>query len=344
METAQVTSSYVHVQRSLDLIGRSYGGLMVPPDESIQKGFFFHRITDAVVQWLIAAQTPTLGALLAKDEVAVGTIFCHTGLFFCRGMSAYLQGKRKALPDVYAKLEDFSPGLTLIATANPDHLTSVSASDHLAGQRRLFFAGVISGVSNREIEARPIIIGMVVQGSCSDAVDLGFPAAYSNGELYVSQIDAFSALADVSPPSLEKVGRLKEVPEESVKNAFAEIIGEPFVPKDWGGEMSDLVSTNVSVDGRRMSSAFAFKGPAKFHPLTVADMGKNGDQIFRLFNEPAELVVVQHCHQITSPVRAHMRAFAQWPGRARMFCLINGSDTVKILSAYGKLGFGHQAS
>jgi hypothetical protein len=30
------------------------------------------------------------------------------------------------------------------------------------------------------------------------------------------------------------------VSEDAVKQVFAEIIGEPFVPKDWGGEKSDL--------------------------------------------------------------------------------------------------------
>ncbi|MCS1412289.1 MAG: hypothetical protein M2R45_05495 [Verrucomicrobia subdivision 3 bacterium] len=75
--------------------------------------------------------------------------------------------------------------------------------------------------------------------------------------------------------------------------------------------------------------------------MKMTDLGKNGDQINRLFNEPADLLVLQHCHEITAPVRGTMRAFAQRMGDLRIFCLINGYDTVRLLRAYGKCGFGH---
>jgi hypothetical protein len=97
------------------------------------------------------------------------------------------------------------------------------------------------------------------------------------------------------------------------------------------------------LDGERISTAFAFKGPAKFHPMTNADLGKNGDQINRLFAEPARLLVLQHCHQITSPVRDTMRAFAQQMGNPRLFCLIDGYDTLRVLKAYGKCGLAATA-
>ncbi len=110
-------------------------------------------------------------------------------------------------------------------------------------------------------------------------------------------------------------------------------------PRIGGGELSDLQTTRLTIDGRSIASAFVFKGPSKFKPLTVADLGKNGDQVFRLFSEPVDFVVVQHCHKITSPVRAHMRAFATRFGQQRPFALIDGADTVRILKAYGKCGY-----
>lgn len=131
---------------------------------------------------------------------------------------------------------------------------------------------------------------------------------------------------------------LRAIPEQEIKKAFAEIIGEPTVPKDWSGERSDLFTTWVKLQGRRISTALAFKGPAKFHPMAASDLGKNGDQIDRLFSEPADLLILQHCHDITPPVRGMMRAYAQQMGRPRLFCLINGYDTLRILRAYGKCG------
>ena len=55
---------------------------------------------------------------------------------------------------------------------------------------------------------------------------------------------------------------------------LAEIVSEPFVPKDWGGERSDLRSTRLTIEGRPCAAAFMFKGPAKFKPLTVADSSR----------------------------------------------------------------------
>jgi hypothetical protein len=152
-------------------------------------------------------------------------------------------------------------------------------------------------------------------------------------------IDSFSAIRNEA--QLRKVSdlsTLKTIAESDIKTAFAEIIGEPDVPKDWGGEKSDLFSTRLILDGDRISAAFAFKGPSKFVPMTMAHLGKNGDQIERLFSEPARLLVLQHCHVITPPVRAMMRAFAQQVSNLRLFCLIDGYDTLRLLRAYEKCG------
>lgn len=339
VETARVTSSYVHVQRALDLLGKRYFGRVQAPVDHIGRGAFFSDLTEAVVAYLVSNDVSTLGQLLLAGDLEVGTVFSHTGTFFCRGVSQYLQKKRRAMPDAYSKLDDFRLGLRLEVSINPEHLTSSSAPDHVSGQRRLFLAGIISNVANDIIEARPVLIGLVIPGGgFTEGADLGFHGLHS-GEVFLSQMDQFAAAAAAYAATDKELARLEYTSEDSIKHAFAEVIGEPFVPKDRGDEMSDLTTTNLSVEGKRVTSAFAFKGPAKFHPLTVKDMGKNGDQIFRLFNEPADLVVVQHCHQITSAVRAHMRAFATQPGRVRMFALINGADTCRILRTYQKLGF-----
>jgi hypothetical protein len=81
-----------------------------------------------------------------------------------------------------------------------------------------------------------------------------------------------------------------------------------------------------------------FKGPSKFHPMKLADLGKNGDQINRLYEEPAQLLVLQHCHEVSSAVRKMMLAFANQIGNPRAFCIIDGKDTLRILRAYGKIG------
>ncbi len=156
----------------------------------------------------------------------------------------------------------------------------------------------------------------------------------------IDGIDSFIKVRDAAFSRTKRdLEQLRSVSEREIKKAFAEIIGEPTVPKDWGGERSDLFTSRVVIDGERIPAAFAFKGPAQFKPLTPAGLGKNGDQIDRLFTEPAELLVLQHCHEITPSVRGMMRAYAQQIGNPRLFCLIDGYDSARLLRAYGKCGF-----
>jgi hypothetical protein len=117
-------------------------------------------------------------------------------------------------------------------------------------------------------------------------------------EVTADSIDSFSKIMQQDyRPSKKDLEKLREIPEQQIKQAFAEIIGEPGVPKDWGGERSDLMTTRAILDEERVSTAFAFKGPAKFGPLTIAGLGKNGDQtaclrsqrVFSCFNTAMRL-------------------------------------------------------
>lgn len=131
--------------------------------------------------------------------------------------------------------------------------------------------------------------------------------------------------------------QLSVVPEQQVKEWLAEILGEPSLPNDWGGEQFDLWTDRITIDGTRLRAAFALKGPAKFHPMTVADLGKNGDQISRLAQTVADLLVVQHCHTITAAVEHTLRAFAVDPANPRRYMTIDGYQTVRILRHFGYL-------
>jgi hypothetical protein len=91
-------------------------------------------------------------------------------------------------------------------------------------------------------------------------------------------------------------------------------------------------------DGRALSAAFIFKGPRHKGELHPAGLGKRGDQLVRAFDEPAQLIVVQHCQKIATTVIKQAEALAVQPFRPRRYCLIDGADTYRILRAYEKLG------
>jgi hypothetical protein len=71
--------------------------------------------------------------------------------------------------------------------------------------------------------------------------------------------------------------------------------------------------------------------------MDVKALGKNGDQIDRLFTEPAELLILQHCHQIKPAVVGMMDAYAHDARRLRSYMIIDGADTGRILRSQGLL-------
>lgn len=156
------------------------------------------------------------------------------------------------------------------------------------------------------------------------------------GEVFVEDIAEFARAAevDISDDWLV-MGRISEA---AVKACFADLLGED-APKDWGGEQSDLYSSRIHLNGDRRTAAFLLKGPGNsFRPMKLNHLGKNNDQIVRLSKEPADLLVVQHAHDIEPAVRDTLRAFAMQPGPIRRrYCLIDGKDSFRILKAYGLL-------
>jgi hypothetical protein len=127
--------------------------------------------------------------------------------------------------------------------------------------------------------------------------------------------------------------------EGTIKQGFQKIIGESGTFKDWGGEKSDLFTTRIRLNGKRVSAAIAFKGKATSGKLVPAKMGKNGDQINRLFSEPAYVFLVVYGGQIDSSILAQMQAFAiglAIGGKRVRYGTIDGKDLRRIVSAYPK--------
>jgi hypothetical protein len=302
----------------------------------------FMQLKNAVVAWMSANNPTPLEVLLAQEKLAPGTIITHHSKFFFSGLSKVAEARQKNKPvklaTAYSKLDEWRSRGKLVFEFHDEHLTSNSSWSELAGQNRKFVLGVITDIEGSIIKCAPYVIANIVHTRSPLPGDSG---PWNNHlEVHVSEIESFAQVQIVKEQLTKAfLTPLKNVPEIAIKKAFAEIINEPIVPKDWGGESSDLFSSRVTMHGMQISTAFLFKGPSKFHPMTPADLGKNGDQIGRLFDEPADLLVLQHCHEVTSAVRKQMRAYAQQMGKPRRFCIINGFDTIRILKAYGKCGF-----
>lgn len=154
---------------------------------------------------------------------------------------------------------------------------------------------------------------------------------YDFFENFVEDFDEFSKVKDILIP--DDVEPMKHVSEDSFKQCLAEILGGT-IPNDWGGETSDFYTAHIHLQGKPTTAAFLLKGPARFAPMSLNHLGKNNDQIVRLSKEPAKILFVQHCHDVTPQVRETLRAFAVQPGNARRYCIIDGRDSLRLLKAY----------
>lgn len=147
----------------------------------------------------------------------------------------------------------------------------------------------------------------------------------------IEEIDSFAK----AKKNAKKLGRM---PEARIKKAFARIFGDQGTFTDWGGEKSDLYTTKCRVKGTRRAIAIAFKGHGTGGKLVPSKMGKNGDQIGRLFDEPAEVFLVVYCGQIDSSIVSQMHAFAvakkAFNGNQTYYGVIDDDDLGRIAAGY----------
>ena len=71
--------------------------------------------------------------------------------------------------------------------------------------------------------------------------------------------------------------------------------------------------------------------------MTIAHLGQNGDQVTRLSRSPADILVVQHCHEIRPEVISLLQDAASNFRHVRRFLVLDGYDTYRLLLAIGEL-------
>jgi hypothetical protein len=228
---------------------------------------------------------------------------------------------------------DVDVPMHVAGTFNSARTASSSATSSLTGSRRAYLIGTVTDLTSERIELRPVFIG--IRSFVEDSLAAEGPAP--GLRVYPSDIGQFSEIDFTSSLTQDELNAVLQVPEEKVKRAFAGLIGESDIPKDWGGERSDLYTSRVFARGRQVSAAWLFKGPGYPRAMDVKALGKNGDQIDRLFTEPADLLVLQHCHQIKPSVVGMMDSYAHDARRPRSYMIIDGADTGRILRSLGLL-------
>lgn len=147
----------------------------------------------------------------------------------------------------------------------------------------------------------------------------------------IDDIDSFKKVRNVLPT------RLRVVKESKMKKILMKILKKTYNQKDWGGESNDIFGI-INLNGKSARVAFALKGKATKGKLTPAKMGKNADQIQRLFKSPADVFMIQYSGDIDQSVISQMESLAYHKsyaeGRPIYFGVIDGDATSRILRVY----------
>jgi hypothetical protein len=153
----------------------------------------------------------------------------------------------------------------------------------------------------------------------------------------IDDIDSFRQVRSVRR-SVPEIG--DALSETQFKNGLQRILGQRGQFKDWGGEIADLYTSRMRIKGCRYRTALALKGPAAKGRLTPGKMGKNGDQIQRLFAAPAEVFLVQYCRQVDPAIPTLMELLATATsirtGKTIFHGIVDGQDSKRLLLAYPK--------
>jgi hypothetical protein len=336
MSTEAVRSWYVSTQRLLELLGENQLQPQVAlalhsPNSHPSKVVLANLLGPQLLGFLRTEGIHPFHRLAAEGRLVPGARFTYQGHFYGKGFGAT---NRTPLVSLSENVSDVLPGMKLVIEFSKGGLVTDTAYSRLSGSTNLFAFCAVTEIDDTTIRAVPYVVGDLIESTGSG---IGLRLIDSM-RLPVQDIDQFSQTDFQWTPTTKQFNLLKKIPERDVKALFCRLLGETNVPSDWGGEECDLFSSNLSVEGERMPAAFLLKGPARFHEMTMADCGKNGDQIYRLFNTPADVFVVQHCHRITPAVRKTVEAFALSNySRTCKFVLIDGYDTARILHSNGML-------
>jgi hypothetical protein len=159
-------------------------------------------------------------------------------------------------------------------------------------------------------------------------------AAVRAKRITVDDISSFAAIRKIAHNLPDVV-----IPEAAFKAGLLSVLGELDEQKDWGGESADIVTSRFTLNGTRLGAVFVLKGPGKRRKrLMPGDLGKNGDQIHRMFHASGDVFLVQYWSQIDDAVVRELTTFAQLKSvlenRRIYFGVIDGSDSARLIAAY----------
>ena len=288
-----------------------------------------HLLTHLALERCFRQNIPSLAECL--NDPVQGQLFCSTENVVGCGNSVYNEARvSNSIKFPYKTDKQVS------IEYHTEHLFASTQKIHMAdGFFFICILGEIFKVEKSKIIVHPLIMGPPTYDHPHNR-SLPFdytPDTLTHYQLYPHDIEQFARCKSVDVKTEEWKAIMKKLSEKNVKESICSLLGD-VTSKDWGGEQYDHYSADVTINGNRKSAAFIFKGPSAWGEMKPRHLGKNGDQIYRLQQSGADILILQHCHQVGEAVRETLRVFAVKPSHPRHYCIIDGKDTYKVLKAY----------
>jgi hypothetical protein len=165
--------------------------------------------------------------------------------------------------------------------------------------------------------------------------NIRMPKSRTAAELTVDDIDQFSKVRKLKG----KPAPLQPLPEERFKRGLQKLFGDSGVYKDWGGERDDFYTNKLSVGGKRLSAAFALKGPGVgVKVMNPGKWGRRGNQIQRLVSVPARVFILQFEGQIDEDSVEQLKKLtelkAHQENKKLFYGYIDRDDSLRLRRAY----------
>jgi len=205
----------------------------------------------------------------AEGERVLGFVW---GVFTFSGAAEAIRRAQEGKPPRSAKLRATIPMAAaeyeLIGEMSNDHFYSTTSISVLKGKKRMLVAGHFE-FHGQKVEVFPYIIGEEAEGGGS--LPLTFSASI---RVYPQHIDAFKRVEHNPHPTEADLKVIESMPEAAVKQAFADIIGEPYVSKDWGGREIRPPDHAPDDRGRANVGSFHLQGPVRAWPTASRKDGQ----------------------------------------------------------------------
>lgn len=163
--------------------------------------------------------------------------------------------------------------------------------------------------------------------------------------LFIQSIDSFSKARNVNSEQVrgQVHNGFLDLPEQRIKEAFLQIIGQSYIPNDWGGESEDIYSSFILLNGERVQTSIVLKGngTVRGNETHLGDLGANGDQLERMMRTgSSKLYIIQSVKPIGQDIINSAEAFIDQQrsrGNHCYYCAVDGQDTAMLMMAYGLL-------